>query len=575
MFKPKFICLKIFSIIFLISFFATHVEASVLGVYPSASSANVGNIVPVKVLVSTKGQTINNVEGIISYSTDLLEVTSLSKNGSIFSLWFDDPSFSNNSGEVLFNGGLPSPGYSGNSGEVITILFRTKKPGIASLVLKNSSVRANDGLGTNVLESTVNNTITIGQGDVETVRYVPEVQETVSDSKVPSKPNVISPSHPDSNLWYQNKSVTFNWKTPANVDYVETLFNNKPDSEPSVSYDSSVTERTISGVSDGTYYFHIRYINDFGSSPTVHYKVKIDTTPPEKFTASIDDFDYRNQINLNAKDLMSGIDYYMLTIDNQYPFRVTVADLDRNGNYILPVQNKGKHKIKIVAYDKAQNYTESNNVFDSGSITAPKLKVENSQIVRGDSLAISGTSDYPDTNVNIYVNSTNRDSKIYVVRSDKNGDFKIKTDGIKNSGSVSVSAQMIFSSQVKGSMSDILTIDVKDSLVINASKSVIYTMSFVIPALVSVILAVLIIYIGWHKFFGLKKRIKTEIRSVQLAVHKEMKEFKKELSVQLEHLEDIKRNRSLNQKEEKIFNELKRNIDRIDRIIEKKIAEIK
>ncbi|MCH8148631.1 MAG: sulfatase-like hydrolase/transferase [Planctomycetes bacterium] len=47
------------------------------------------------------------------YDPNKIEVVSISKAGAIFSLWTQDPSFSNAVGSVTFGGGLPDPGYTG------------------------------------------------------------------------------------------------------------------------------------------------------------------------------------------------------------------------------------------------------------------------------------------------------------------------------------------------------------------------------------------------------------------------------------------------------------------------------
>ena len=194
---------------------------------------------------------------------------------------------------------------------------------------------------------------------------------------------------------------------------------------------------------------------------------------------------------------------------------------------------------------------------------------------RGDSIVISGTSDYPNTDVNIYLNIDTKDEKIYTVKSDSDGAFKIKTDKINKGDSVSINARVAISKDVLGAMSDTLTVYISDTSVVNTSKSIIYIMSFVVPALFMIIVAILMVYAGWYRFFGLRRRIKSEIKAVQTSVHKVMNEFRKELAEQLEYLQEKKEDRTITKKEEKIIAELKKNIDRVEEVIEKKIGEIK
>jgi isoleucyl-tRNA synthetase len=73
-----------------------------------------------------------------------LEVLSISKNQSIFSIWVEEPKFSNNEGTISYNGGIPNPGYTGANGEILTATFKVKKTGPASIVFSDSTVWENE-----------------------------------------------------------------------------------------------------------------------------------------------------------------------------------------------------------------------------------------------------------------------------------------------------------------------------------------------------------------------------------------------------------------------------------------------
>ena len=145
--KKYFLILSLF---FFLSF-SGEAEAAILYFSPSSGSYSVGNILNVNVLVNTQNASINNADAVINFPVALLEVVSISKSGSIFTLWVEEPFFSNSSGLISFNGGLPTPGYNGGAGKLINITFRIRNPGTASLVFPSGAVRANDGYGTNVL----------------------------------------------------------------------------------------------------------------------------------------------------------------------------------------------------------------------------------------------------------------------------------------------------------------------------------------------------------------------------------------------------------------------------------------
>ena len=138
---------------------ACQVEAATLNLRSNSSSVSLPNIFNVEVSVNTQGKVINNAEGIITFPANLVSVKSISTNGSIFSLWVEQPSFSNKDGIISFNGGIPNPGYSGTSGKILTVVFQARAPGSAGVSLSSAAVRENDGLGTDIF--TGNNTLLV------------------------------------------------------------------------------------------------------------------------------------------------------------------------------------------------------------------------------------------------------------------------------------------------------------------------------------------------------------------------------------------------------------------------------
>ena len=145
---------KFTAFLFFFLFFGGNIaSAATLNFSPSSGNFTVGNIFTVNILINTQSVSVNNAEVVINFPKDLLEVVSTSKSGSIFSLWVEEPNFSNSSGTLSFNGGVPTPGYTGSTGRALSVVFRVKKIGSASVVFSSASVRANDGLGTDVLTS--------------------------------------------------------------------------------------------------------------------------------------------------------------------------------------------------------------------------------------------------------------------------------------------------------------------------------------------------------------------------------------------------------------------------------------
>lgn len=148
----KYKYLFIIILLVIVSFiFTNKIYAASLSIFPSSSTVSVGNIVSVKVVVNTNGKSINNGEATIQFPVDMLEVVSITNGSSIFTLWVEEPKFSNTTGKISFNGGVPNPGFNGASGYIATFTFKAKKQGLASVIFTDAAVRENDGLGTDIL----------------------------------------------------------------------------------------------------------------------------------------------------------------------------------------------------------------------------------------------------------------------------------------------------------------------------------------------------------------------------------------------------------------------------------------
>src|SRR3989344_517465 len=145
---------KIYKVIFIFALFILaplSARAATLNFSPPSGSYNVGSTFSVNVTVESVGQAMNAVSGVVSFPWDKLEVVSISKQGSILSLWPAEPSFSNSAGTINFEGIVLNPGYTGASGKILTITFRVRNSGTANVSFSSGSVLANDGTGANIL----------------------------------------------------------------------------------------------------------------------------------------------------------------------------------------------------------------------------------------------------------------------------------------------------------------------------------------------------------------------------------------------------------------------------------------
>lgn len=119
---------------------------------PATGAFKLGKTFSLTVNVSSKAQAMNAASGVIRFPKDKIEVVSISKkNKSIINLWVQEPSFSNEEGKIRFEGIVYNPGFQGASGKILTVKFKAKASGDATVKLSSGTVLANDGQGTNIL----------------------------------------------------------------------------------------------------------------------------------------------------------------------------------------------------------------------------------------------------------------------------------------------------------------------------------------------------------------------------------------------------------------------------------------
>jgi|GEM_PF-6417578 len=152
-----------FPVLFLLFFLtcAPFTFAATLRVSPSSVQVEEGKTVSINISLSSSDQSVNAVSGVLTYDPSYLEVTSLSKSSSVVGLWVREPSYSNSSGTVSYEGVILNPGYTGSGATVLAVRFRALKQGTTALQLSSSQALANDGSGTDILTGLSGGTVTI------------------------------------------------------------------------------------------------------------------------------------------------------------------------------------------------------------------------------------------------------------------------------------------------------------------------------------------------------------------------------------------------------------------------------
>ena len=564
------ICLEfVFCFLFFVIFAPFEARAATLYFSPSSGNFSVGDILTVGVIVNTQGQPINNADSVISFSTDLLEVVSVNKSGSIFSLWVEEPAFSNSAGVVSFNGGLPTPGFNGTAGRALNVVFRAKNSGTATVLFSSGAVRANDGYGTDVLQSKI-------QAQFSLISEERPVQrEPAIVAGTPQAPNISSPTHPNSDEWYSEKTAMFKWSVPSGVTATRLLVGRIVVAQPAVSYIPPIEEKIIPDLEDGVWYFHAQLRNNAGWGGTRHFRFQIDTTKPDRFelrrVPSENTTDPRVRFTLDATDKTSGIDHSEIQIDNKNldPWRD-----DGTHIYQTPILEPGEHILIAKAVDKAGNFLLNSTEFTISSIEPPVFTEYPQELQSGEIIVAKGST-YPGSEVIVWIQKDKDDARRRATRSNTEGVFTFVDDERTQIGVYNVWAEVVDSRGAKSNPSDKITIVVKQLAILRIGSFAISFLSILVPLIGIIVLLVLLGFITQRKYLEHKRRLRKEIYEAEDALHKAFDLLRKEVKEQITLLEHARSRRNLTDEEHKIINRLKRELDSAEKIVSKEVADIR
>lgn len=353
------------SVLFFLGARAATAEAATVYFSPSSGTYTVGGVINTGVYVNTQDVAVNNADVVLDFPTDTLEVISVGKSGSIFSLWVEEPSFSNSSGTIRFNGGVPTPGFTGSGGKLVGISFRVKAAGTATVVCSSAAVRANDGLGTDVLNGCGQASFTLAASEKPVPPPPKPTPPPVTPPPapavkgVPAAPTVASSTHPNPARWYNNNDPVFSWTLPSSVTGVNVFVDRAPTTDPGTQSDGRFTTYDYTDADDGNWFFHIRLQNVNGWSPAVHFPFNVDLSPPALPIVRLVQQPTIDEpiasIVFDSEDQFSGVASFVVSVDGVDSERINPADVTLAQPYRLSALPAGTHSVRVVAYDQAGN----------------------------------------------------------------------------------------------------------------------------------------------------------------------------------------------------------------------------
>lgn len=381
-------------------------DAADLSITVSPAQAKVGDTVTATVYVNSGGEAINNVEASITAPSDMLQIESVTQSGSILTLWVEQPSFGN--GTVTLNGGIANPGYTGANGKVATFYMKALKAGSAQILFKSGSVRANDGLGTDVTKSKSGGAVTIANPVV--VPVVPVVPVTPAPPAVPAPvstpsaapkkpiaPVVVSDTMPDMEAWYKSATTTLTWDVPTGVTAVRTLVGSEPDSDPTVAQGLSIKSKTLENIKEGITYFHIKFQSAAGWGPITHRKIQVDMTAPVVPVPEYKILDSGRVVaEFNAEDDVSGVARVLLTTPGESAILIESIPEDKRVQVAFPKSYTGTKIITVEVFDRAGN----------SSVTQVTINFPLSEVVVEDTSSKFAFGPFIEKVLTVFINAT-------------------------------------------------------------------------------------------------------------------------------------------------------------------------
>ncbi len=562
----------IFIFLFLVVIpFIVNAQSASLFFLPSSGSYSPGQTFTVYVKVNSGGSPgINAADGVIKFDPSKISVIGLSNQSSIFNLWTTQPTFSNSKGQITFSGGTPQA-YSGNSGTIFSITFKALNSGTAKIYFESGSVLAADGKGTNVLltKGTANFSIKASSYTPSIPKPTPYYHKPsptpaspIVSGLLPPLPQIKSSTHPDPNKWYQSHNPKMSWNLPSDITSVALLIGKKRYANPTVIYTPPISTKQLKDLEDGIWYFHVRFKNGYGWGKVATRKIKIDSTPPEKFSLEIKQTSPSDALPIlvfKTDDKLSGVDYYDILIDNVSSTRIAASKVSEQGYKLESPLSAGEHIITVEAVDIAGNKTKASAKVDVQALKPPTITSIPSEIKASQTLIIKGTSYYPNASINIYFEKGGKKIE-QETKTDKNGNWVFIYPQKLEKGSYSVWAKVVTK---EGE-----SLPTKKYLLKVSSFNISFNLWLVLAVIFMLISAGLAFYLWYLKtiFVAKQKNIKENINDLRETIKKVFMALREELE------EDIvlaDRKKGLSKSEAEVRDKLREAIDVSEELIKK------
>lgn len=194
-------------------------------------------------------------------------------------------------------------------------------------------------------------TVTVEYRDA-TLATIASLSDTIIlDTSLPSVSSLASSSHPIEATWYSNATVALGWASSDAVSGIagySYVLDTAATTTPDTMQDTASTSVSLSSVSDGLHYFHVRAKDNAGNwGPASHRAVRVDRTAPAT-TGSLDATKYLTKatVTLSASDANSGVTSTVYSLDGAVETPYAGA---------FDITELGSHTLTFHSHDAAGN----------------------------------------------------------------------------------------------------------------------------------------------------------------------------------------------------------------------------
>jgi hypothetical protein len=427
--KIKYVLIIIIGILFYLP-----VSAATLELTLDKNITSPTDDVVVNVTINSEGQNVNTAQATVSFPANLLEATKIDRTSSVFSFWLEEPVYDNGKGTISFVGGSTS-GFSGASLKVMQVAFRVKGSGTGRLGITNAAITASDGTGSNVYNTAKGLDINIpATSDFQAVTLEKAKQDAIIAKQLPTQLGLEIPFYPDPSKW-NNRSASFQakWKIGSDITEAAAALNKIANFVPEASAEALTGTKIYPALDDGIWYLHLRLANNIGWSQTLHYRLAIDTMPPDAFKITSDSGfktgEPKPTISFGSSDLVSGIDKYVISLDG-----AAVGTTTKN-TYTFDPLLPGTHRLVVAAVDKAGNSTSQTETLEILPIASPQITYVSRRVIVNEGGITAGGTALVDGEVVIQVQNAQKQIVAQqTVPVDGNGNWNIAINQALNAG---------------------------------------------------------------------------------------------------------------------------------------------